>query len=148
MSLDNLSYWEANEKFPKVDNYFNVLEHADDFPELPQQFNNKNKNVNHWYKEKSHLQPKVWNNKPHFTLPTENHISTNEVITNNPHRTDEFEKLVNEVNEIQTKLNNYLGGKESRTNPGILILDGLLIDLKRSEEILTINIREQEPLRK
>lgn len=157
MSLDNLSYWEANEKFPKVENFFNILEHAEEFPELPELFKNKNKNVNqelkktynmyHWYKEKSQRQPKEWNNKPHFNLPNENINIPNVVITNNPHRTEDYEKLVTEVNVIQTKLNSYLSDKETQSaNPGVL--DGLLIDigvyLKRSEEIFSENFNSEQ----
>lgn len=157
MSLDNLSYWEANEKFPKVENYFNILEHEDEFPELPEMFKNKNKNMNkelkktynmyHSYKEKAQNQHKVWNNKPHYNLPTEEVHKSNDTISHNPHKTDEFEKLITESNAIQTKLSNYLGGESSQSkNPGTL--DGLLIDigiyLKRSEEVLTLNCNGEQ----
>lgn len=149
MSLDNLSYWEANDKFPKVENSYNILEHAEEFPDLPEMFKNKNKNVNlelkktynmyHWYKETSVKKPsKVWNEKRHFSLPKEDGFDEYQPITTNPHKTNEMERLVSEVIGIQSRLDNFCSEETISMNPGIL--DGLLIDigvyLKKSKEVL------------
>lgn len=159
MSLNNLSYWEANEKFPKTSNQFNVLEHLEDFPDLPSLDKQQNKLFNKEitetnrlyhivYKQKNNKRIHDWNQPraPHFTIPEE-HQTSNYSFTPNPARTTEIEKLRAEVKGIQDKMNIYTKQDGTERHPGTL--DDLLIDigvyLKTSLDFLTKE-KNSEPI--
>lgn len=152
MSLNNLSYWEANEKFPKTSNHFNVLEHLEDFPDLPTLDKNQNKMFNKeitdtnrmyhiTYKQKTNKRVHDWNKPriPYFNLPEDEEFSPTNRFIENPLRTSEIEKLKSEVKGIQDKMKVYTSLEDSNKHPGTL--DDLLIDigvyLKTSLDFLT-----------
>lgn len=140
MSLNNLSYWEANEKFPKTKNQYQVFENLEDFPELPELNKNQNKMFNKEiektnrmyhiiYKRKNNGEIHDWkqNRTEHFKPLTEEWSETTSVVSHNPHKTTEVEKLRSEVLNIQKKIEGYMGKDESDNNPATL--DSLLIDI-------------------
>lgn len=124
---ENISFFEANEKFPKISNRFEILEHLGDFPELPVNRNYHRGLENHKedtykmynnYKQKKltfgnhHLE-----NRNFSQLFVEDEIIPSSPIKNNPYRTSDFEKFRNEIKNIKSVFDNFYKNDMNKGNP-------------------------------
>lgn len=119
MSLQNLTFGEANEKYPKIQNRFSLLESIDDFPSLPgsQQKDQQTKiqiakteRMYQIYTERKQQRPN--NNMQHrFSPPVEEMMEIpSSPISNNPHRSSESDRLLENLTQTYSSVLNDLIG--------------------------------------
>lgn len=112
IATENLSYSEADKKYPRIKNRFEILNHEQEFPEIE---HNKRKNqqqqaTNNIYSQYNNYRttatsPKTMTPRRNFNQLFEE--ETNEIscpIDNNPHKSSEVEKLIKMFRLILQKL--------------------------------------------
>lgn len=124
---ENISFFEANEKFPKISNRFEMLEHLGDFPELP-----VSKNVHRVLENHREDTYKMYNNYKQKKLVNSNNRLDNRKfsqmfedeeripsspITNNPYKASDFEKFRKELKDIKLVFDNFCKNDINKSNP-------------------------------
>lgn len=114
IATENLSYSEADKKYPRIKNRYEILNHMEEFPEIEskkkqnQQQQSSNNNHNHYmnYKTTSTTtSPKLMSPRRNFSQlfdDDQNYITN--PIGDNPHKTTEVEKLIKMFRLILQKL--------------------------------------------
>lgn len=112
IATENLSYSEADKKYPRIKNRYEILNHEQEFPEIE---HNRRKNqqqqaTNNVYSQYTNYKTTVTSPKTMTPVRNFNQLfeeSTNEIsspINNNPHKSSEMEKLIKMFRLILQKL--------------------------------------------
>lgn len=124
---ENISFFEANEKFPRVSNRFDILENLGEFPELPTNKNYhrvlENHRENTYQMYNNYKQRKIVNNNSLVDNRRFSHLFVQEEIVpsspilNNPYKVLEFERFRNELKDIKAVFDSFCKNDMNRNNP-------------------------------